>query len=83
MGVDHPAHPCEVDSAVQHGSDRFQSHLVQVVLAAQAQRKATEIAEDAARKADPSVAPLLEKMHKAFEARRPESEAQGGRKLAQ
>ena len=52
-------------------------------VAAQAQRKATEIAEDAARKADPSVAPLLEKMHKAFEARRPESEAQGGRKLAQ
>jgi hypothetical protein len=51
--------------------------------AAAAQRKAMEIAEDAARKADPSVAPLLEKMHKAFEARRPEGEAQGGRKPAQ
>lgn len=48
-----------------------------------AQRKAMEIAEDAARKADPSVAPLLEKMHKAFESRRPEGEAQGGRKPAQ
>ena len=51
--------------------------------AAAAQRKAMEIAEDAARKADPSVAPLLEKMHKAFESRRPEGEAQGGRKPAQ
>jgi hypothetical protein len=51
--------------------------------AAAAQRKAMEIAEDAARKADPSVAPLLEKMHKAVEARRPEGEAQGGRKPAQ
>ena len=51
--------------------------------AAAAQRKAMEIAEDAARKADPSIAPLLEKMHKAFEARRPEGEAQGGRKPAQ
>jgi hypothetical protein len=51
--------------------------------AALAQRKAMEIAEDVARKADPSVAPLLEKMHKAFEARRPGSEAQGGRKPAQ
>ena len=51
--------------------------------AAAAQRKAMEIAEDVARKADPSVAPLLEKMHKAFEARRPEGEAQGGRKPAQ
>ena len=50
--------------------------------AATAQRKAMEIAEDAARKADPSVAPLLEKMHKAFEARRPEGEAQGARKPA-
>ena len=48
--------------------------------AAQAQRKAIEIAEDAARKADPSVAPLLEKMHKAGEARRPEGEGQRGRK---
>jgi hypothetical protein len=51
--------------------------------AAAAQRKAMEIAEDAARKADPSVAPLLEKMHKGFESRRPEGEAQGGRKPAQ
>ena len=48
--------------------------------AAAAQRKAMEIAEDAARKADPSVAPLLEKMHKAAEARRPEGEGQRGRK---
>jgi len=48
--------------------------------AAAAQRKAMEIAEDAARKADPSIAPLLEKMHKAFEARRPEGEGQRGRK---
>ena len=51
--------------------------------AAAAQRKAMEIAEDVARKADPSVAPLLEKMHKALESRRPEGEAQGGRKPAQ
>ncbi|NBV53583.1 MAG: hypothetical protein EBR83_08730 [Verrucomicrobia bacterium] len=48
--------------------------------AAAAQRKAMEIAEDVARKADPSLAPLLEKMHKAFEARRPEGEGQRGRK---
>lgn len=48
--------------------------------AAAAQRKAIEIAEDAARKADPSVAPLLEKMHKAGEARRGEGEGQRGRK---
>lgn len=48
--------------------------------AAAAQRKAMEIAEDAARKADPSIAPLLEKMHKAFEARRPEGDSQRGRK---
>jgi hypothetical protein len=48
--------------------------------AAAAQRKAIEIAEDAARKADPSVAPLLEKMHKAGEARRAEGEGQRGRK---
>lgn len=48
--------------------------------AAQAQRKAMEIAEDVARKADPSIAPLLEKMHKAFESRRPEGEGQRGRK---
>jgi hypothetical protein len=42
--------------------------------AAAAQRKAIEIAEDAARKADPSLAPLLEKMRKAGEARRPQGE---------
>ena len=48
--------------------------------AANAQRKAMEIAEDAARKADPSIAPLLEKMHKAFESRRPEGDGQRGRK---
>jgi hypothetical protein len=48
--------------------------------AALAQRKAIEIAEDAALKADPSVAPLFEKMHKAAEARRPEGDAQRGRK---
>ena len=48
--------------------------------AAEAQKKAREITEDAARKADPSIAPLLEKMHKAFEARRPEGESQRGRK---
>jgi hypothetical protein len=51
--------------------------------AAAAQRKAMEIAEDVARKADPSVAPLLEKMHKAFEGRRPEGEGERGRKPAQ
>ena len=38
--------------------------------AAAAQRKAIEIAEDAARKADPSLAPLFEKMRKAGEAQR-------------
>ncbi|GBL24652.1 hypothetical protein EMGBS6_14370 [Opitutia bacterium] len=38
--------------------------------AAAAQRKAMEIAEDAARKADPSLTPLFEKMHKAGEAQR-------------
>jgi hypothetical protein len=48
--------------------------------AAEAQKKAREITDDAARKADPSIAPLLEKMHKAFEARRPEGESQRGRK---
>ncbi len=48
--------------------------------AAVAQRKAMEIAEDAARKSDPSVAPLLEKMRKAGEARRAEGEGQRGRK---
>ncbi len=45
-----------------------------------AQRKAMEIAEDAARKANPSLAPLLDKMHKGGESRRPEGEARGGRK---
>lgn len=48
--------------------------------AAAAQRKAIEVAEDAARKADPEVAPLLEKMHKAGEVRRPQGEGQRGRK---
>lgn len=48
--------------------------------AAQAQRKAMEIAEDVARKADPSVAPLLEKMRKGLESRRSEGEGQRGRK---
>ncbi len=48
--------------------------------AAAAQRKAIEVAEDAARKADPSVAPLFEKMHKAGQARRGEGEGQRGRK---
>jgi hypothetical protein len=38
--------------------------------AAAAQRKAIEIAEDVARQADPSLAPLFEKMHKAGEAQR-------------
>jgi colicin import membrane protein len=38
--------------------------------AAAAQRKAMEIAEDVARKADPSLAPLFEKMHKAGEGQR-------------
>ena len=51
--------------------------------AAYAQGRAMEIAEDVARKADPSLAPLLEKMHKAGESRRPEGEGQGGRKPAQ
>jgi hypothetical protein len=48
--------------------------------AATAQRKAIEIAEDAARQADPSIAPLLEKMHKAGEARRPQGENPRGGK---
>ena len=39
--------------------------------AAAAQRKAIEIAEDVARQADPSIAPLFEKMRKAGEPRRP------------
>jgi hypothetical protein len=48
--------------------------------AAAAQRKAIEIAEDVARQADPSLAPLFEKMRKAGEPRRPEGEGQRGRK---
>ena len=48
--------------------------------AAVAQRKAMEIAEDAARKADPSLAPLFEKMRKAGANRRPEGQGQPGRK---
>jgi len=48
--------------------------------AAAAQRKAIEIAEDAARKADPSLAPLFEKMRKAGASRRPEGQGQPGRK---
>jgi hypothetical protein len=48
--------------------------------AAQAQRKAMNIAHDAARKADPSIAPLLEKMHKASANRRGEGEGSPGRK---
>ena len=48
--------------------------------AAAAQRKAIEIAEDAARKADPSIAPLLEKLHKAGMNRRGEGEGKPGRK---
>jgi hypothetical protein len=48
--------------------------------AAAAQRKAIEIAEDAARKADPSLAPLFEKMRKAGANRRPEGQGQPGRK---
>lgn len=42
--------------------------------AAAAQRKAIEIAEDVARQADPSIAPLFEKMRKAGEPRRPQGE---------
>lgn len=48
--------------------------------AAAAQRKAMEIAEDAARKADPSLAPLFEKIRKAGANRRPEGQGQTGRK---
>jgi hypothetical protein len=48
--------------------------------AAAAQRKAIEIAHDAARKADPSIAPLLEKMRTAGEPRRPQGENPRGRK---
>ena len=38
-------------------------------IAMEAQKKAHEISDDAARRADPSVAPLLEKIRKAMEAR--------------
>ena len=48
--------------------------------AAAAQRKAMEIAEDVARQADPSIAPLFEKMRKAGEPRRPQGENPRGRK---
>lgn len=48
--------------------------------AAQAQRKAIEIAEDFARKADPSIAPLFEKMRKAGEPRRAEGDNRRDRK---
>jgi hypothetical protein len=48
--------------------------------AAAAQRKAIEIAEDVARQADPSLAPLFEKMRKAGEPRRPQGENRRDRK---
>ena len=51
--------------------------------AAAAQRKAIEIAEDIARQADPSLAPLFEKMRKAGEPRRPQGENPRGRKQAE
>ena len=51
--------------------------------AAAAQRKAIEIAEDVAREADPSIAPLFEKMRKAGEPRRPQGENPRGRKQPQ
>jgi hypothetical protein len=51
--------------------------------AAAAQRKAIEIAEDVARQADPSIAPLFEKMRKASEPRRPQGENPRGRKQPQ
>jgi hypothetical protein len=51
--------------------------------AAAAQRKAIEIAEDVARQADPSIAPLFEKMRKAGEPRRPQGENPRGRKQPQ
>ena len=40
--------------------------------AQEAQKKARELTEDAARKADPSVAPILEKIKKAMERRQPD-----------
>ena len=48
--------------------------------AAAAQRKATEIAEDVARQADPSIAPLFEKMRKGGEPRRPQGDNPRDRK---
>ena len=51
--------------------------------AAAAHRKAIEIAEDVARQADPSLAPLFEKMRKAGEPRRPQGENPRGRKQAE
>ena len=48
--------------------------------AAAAQRKAMEIAEDVARQADPSLAPLFEKMRKAGEPRRPQGDNRRDRK---
>ena len=48
--------------------------------AAAAQRKAIEIAEDLARQADPSIAPLFEKMRKAGEPRRPQGDNRRDRK---
>jgi len=48
--------------------------------AAAAQRKAIEIAEDIARQADPSLAPLFEKMRKAGEPRRPQGDNRRDRK---
>ena len=51
--------------------------------AAAAQRKAIEIAEDVARQADPSLAPLFEKMREAGEPRRPQGENPRGRKQAE
>jgi hypothetical protein len=51
--------------------------------AAAAQRKAIEIAEDVARQADPSIAPLFEKMRKASEPRRPQGDNRRDRKQPQ
>lgn len=51
--------------------------------AAAAQRKAIEIAEDVARQADPSLAPLFEKMRKAGEPRRPQGDNRRDRKQAE
>ena len=48
--------------------------------AAAAQLKAMEIAEDVARQADPSIAPLFEKMRKAGQPRRQQGENPRGRK---